>query len=549
MAIGRITGPMLFSNLERQGVDLAIDTNLFYAAVTSKFVGIGTSDPTYPLDSPGNARLANLIVLGNTITSNTGRIGLGSVSNVVITGGSANYVLVTDGAGNLSWSNVGSLAISGITGNLIELGANTLGSLSNALVLSTSTTVTNAIAELNQLLGNITDSTGTTLHVQTISGTLTTDAQPNITSVGALSSLTVTGTSYQANIQANVINANIIGNTGTILTGTLSTALQPNITSVGTLSSLTVSSNITAGNISGNLYGNVVGSTVTVSSIFFANGVSIFDATGYGNANVAVYLPHYTGNLYPGNVISTFYGTTHTDVIYPNTASIVTVGVTTAFGLPAGGSADRPGAPTNGLIRFNTDTNTLEVFDGSGWVALSNTISNQNFYGDGVTKTFSLSSSTTSIGILVSVNGTVQQPDVAYSVTGNQITFVEAPLASDYVDIRFLSGSSTALINSTAVDTGNILVTTSNTVIDTFSTATYRAAKYTVSGLSSTDAHMATIMLTHFNNVPILTTFGVLDTGSNTIDYYATMAGSSVQLLAKGTASSNVRVQSTYFSS
>ncbi|KAG2904417.1 hypothetical protein PC117_g21037 [Phytophthora cactorum] len=60
-----------------------------------------------------------------------------------------------------------------------------------------------------------------------ISGTLSTAAQPNITSLGTLPSLTVSGS----------------------ITGTLSTAAQPNITSLGTLSTLTVSGSIAGGNV------------------------------------------------------------------------------------------------------------------------------------------------------------------------------------------------------------------------------------------------------------------------------------------------------------
>jgi hypothetical protein len=84
-----------------------------------------------------------------------------------------------------------------------------------------------------------------------------TAGQPNITSVGTLSSLSVAGTTTGANFYAN---------TGTIgaslLTGTLTTAAQPNITSVGTLSSLAVSGPLTttqlttgASGTSGNITG------------------------------------------------------------------------------------------------------------------------------------------------------------------------------------------------------------------------------------------------------------------------------------------------------
>ena len=68
-------------------------------------------------------------------------------------------------------------------------------------------------------------------------GTLTTAAQTNITSVGTLGSLSVTG---------NVTSGNL---SGTSIVGTLTTGSQTNITSVGTLGSLSVTGNIVGGNL------------------------------------------------------------------------------------------------------------------------------------------------------------------------------------------------------------------------------------------------------------------------------------------------------------
>jgi hypothetical protein len=87
------------------------------------------------------------------------------------------------------------------------------------------------------------------LDAVTISGTLSTAAQTNITSVGTLSSLTVSGA----------------------LNGTISTASQPNITSVGTLSSLAVSgadntNQATIGSGSQNVYIKVNGINVDYNS-------------------------------------------------------------------------------------------------------------------------------------------------------------------------------------------------------------------------------------------------------------------------------------------
>ena len=98
-----------------------------------------------------------------------------------------------------------------------------------------------------------------------LSGTLTTNAQPNITSIGTLSSLTVSG-------NANV--GNIGGNNGvfTTVAGTLSTAAQPNITSLGTLTGLGVNGNITAANITAN------------TGVFTGNGSGLTNLVG---ANVS----------------------------------------------------------------------------------------------------------------------------------------------------------------------------------------------------------------------------------------------------------------------
>ena len=108
----------------------------------------------------------------------------------------------------------------------------------------------------------------------TTAGTVTTAAQPNITSVGTLTSLAVTG---------NVTSGNISGTAGafTNVTGTLATAAQPNITSVGTLTSLAVTGNITSGGrISASGTGGFASSTYAAGA---RNPIWRFgDADGFG---------------------------------------------------------------------------------------------------------------------------------------------------------------------------------------------------------------------------------------------------------------------------
>ena len=73
MAIGRITGSVLKSNLTRNGVDLAFETNLLYLDVTNSRVGIGISEPTTALQVNGTitaTTLAGTSIAGGTVTDN-----------------------------------------------------------------------------------------------------------------------------------------------------------------------------------------------------------------------------------------------------------------------------------------------------------------------------------------------------------------------------------------------------------------------------------------------------------------------------------------------
>lgn len=38
------------------------------------------------------------------------------------------------------------------------------------------------------------------------------------------------------------------------------------------------------------------------------------------------------------------------------------------FQIPAGNTASRPGSPVTGYIRFNTQTNDIETWNGSAWI-------------------------------------------------------------------------------------------------------------------------------------------------------------------------------------
>jgi hypothetical protein len=111
------------------------------------------------------------------------------------------------------------------------------------------------VAGVSTLTGDVTASgnlgvTGT-VTAANLAGTLTTAAQTNITSVGTLTSLTVSGT----------------------IAGTLTTAAQPNITSLGTLTSLSVTGTAAAGNV--NTTGVYQVNGATFAKLYGTNSVAI----------------------------------------------------------------------------------------------------------------------------------------------------------------------------------------------------------------------------------------------------------------------------------
>ena len=178
-----------------------------------------------------------------------------------------------------SLSSTGNITGANINGNGSGLssitGANITGTVANATFATTAGSATSA---------------GT-------AGTVTSNAQANITSVGTLSSLSVTG-----NIATS---GNFVGN-GAALTGIVATTAatvtgnaQANITSVGTLTSLSVTGNIeTAGNFVGN------GAALTGITASTANAASfLIDPTAPG-VNVSVSNALSSLNFPQGGLIS-----------------------------------------------------------------------------------------------------------------------------------------------------------------------------------------------------------------------------------------------------
>jgi len=110
----------------------------------------------------------------------------------------------------------------------------------------------------------------------------------------------------------------------------------------------------------------------------------------------------------------------------------VTPSGSTGIVIPTGSTASRTAAPTDGYMRYNTDTNLMEFWNGawtpfatSGGIVYTLTSN----IGDGTTTSFSglPTPGVANTQIQVFVNGLYQIPTTNYGVVGNAVVFTSAP--------------------------------------------------------------------------------------------------------------------------
>jgi hypothetical protein len=214
------------------------------------------------------------------------------------------------------------------------------------------------------------------------------------------------------------------------------------------------------------------GAVANVSVIVNGSTVATFKDSGSSIGDFSFY----------NNFLSTLTGEM-TFVPANNKKFVVTT--TSALTLPVGLTTERSGllAGTSaaiGDIRYNTELGTIEWYTGSRWTSGtgSNAINSQVLVTDGTSSIYTLAQSADSNSVLVSINGTTQQPGTSYSVVGNQITFTEIPLVSDVVEIRFLAAGVVYAANPIFINTNFANVSKSGTTMDSFNIVQYRSATY-----------------------------------------------------------------------
>jgi hypothetical protein len=325
MAIGRISGQLLKSNLLRAGENLAFETDLLYLDVVNSRIGIKTTAPTTDLDVNGHTRSTNITVdnqlnignlhfTGNTITSDSNTI------NFAAAAGEATVYH--------SRLQIDDLQLQGST---------------------ISTTVSNSSIEL--------DPNGT--------GTVNIIANTNITG-----NLVVTG---NVNATGNVvIGGNIqIGDALTdniVINASIRSDLVPETDNLYDIGSPAYRWRAI---YSYNLYTTAMTvPTLDVGNLMFRDneittttGLDLYlDGNGVGGVRL--------GNFkITDNVITNVVSNAISQIVQSGTGYFKIQG-TNGFVPPVGNNAQRPTAyAVIGMTRYNTNSKALEVWDGLTWAS------------------------------------------------------------------------------------------------------------------------------------------------------------------------------------
>jgi filamentous hemagglutinin len=416
--------------------------------------------------SGGNITTAGEVAATGNITGGNLSAGAGIIETTGnINGGNINATANVTGQGAVFSGNVtADNFIGNISGNIDAGGANTNIQFNDNDVLAGSAAFTfDKTSNLVTASGNISAGNLVTGGVVSATGNV---SGGNLTTAG-----TVVAT---GNVDGGNVNAVSAVTAGTTITATGNVA-GGNITTAGAVDA---TGNITGGNIVTTGTADLGNIRITGNDItnFASNIITINSAASDIDVRIS-------GDTV-ANLLLTDAGTDTVVVGGGNatTGAALKIDTTDSMMVPVGNTLQRPGTPEIGMFRFNTGGDALEVYTSGGWedvgVPAFTVIIADAFVGNGVQTIFTLSANSTTAGTIVAINGVVQEPTTAYSVSNDVLTFTEAPAVSDNIDARILTTTTTVTsidnISGNAVVevldtadtvqiTGNLLPVTSNT--------------------------------------------------------------------------------------
>ena len=341
MALGRISGPLLKSNLLRNGVNLAFETDLLYLDVVNRRVGINTSTPSNDLDVNGTIRSTDVI------SSGTATLGTISFTTNNITSTDSQINLIASGANPVVYQATLQVANIQLTGNTISTMA------SNQDIVFT-TTGTGAVTVNSNLTVNGTFTTQGDMNVGgniTVRGNIqigdqTTDT---ISIVAGVNSNIIPATTNTYNLGSSSLRwANVYANNLTLDTFTATNFSTANLNfSNGTITNTVPNQDIS-------LVTNGTGG-INIGN-FKINGNSITNTVSNAVTNFSQKLTTavFDGSIATGNTIS-FTGSVLGNVLTVSTAPNNGLGGSIVFN---GSSSLEMSAP----LKFEAYAYTIETF-------------------------------------------------------------------------------------------------------------------------------------------------------------------------------------------
>jgi hypothetical protein len=325
MAIGRISGQLLKSNLLRAGENLAFETDLLYLDVVNSRIGIRTATPTVDLDVNGHTRSTNITVdnqlnigdlhfTGNTITSDSNTI------NFAAAAGEATVYHSRLQIDDLQLQ--GSTISTTVSNSSIELDPNGTGTVN----IVANTNITGNLV----VTGNV-NATGNVV----IGG--------NITIGDALTDNIVINASIRSDLVPETDNIYDLGSASyrwrAVYTGTL----------------YTTSINVPSLDVGNLMFRDNEITTTTGQDLYL-------DGNGAGGVRL--------GNFkIVDNTITNVVSNAVSQIVQSGTGYFKIQG-TNGFVPPVGSDATRPTAyAVLGMTRYNSDSKALEIWDGADWAS------------------------------------------------------------------------------------------------------------------------------------------------------------------------------------
>jgi hypothetical protein len=249
----------------------------------------------------------NLILRGN----GTGKIDVGAVGNLRITGGANGYVLTTDGTGNVAFDDVGNITFTNLSA--------TSGNITQDLVVGGNLTVNGTTTTINTATLDVEDKL-VTIAFGAANSAVADGAGINI--AGANANITYANATNSFNLNKNVIvSGNILPSANvTYSLGNVTRQWKDLYVSNNTIYINNVPLSVTTGNVLtiggqpllSNGSGTNISTTGNVTAGYIlGNGSQLTGITSYSNSNVTTLLAAYgsntistTGNITSGNTVT-----------------------------------------------------------------------------------------------------------------------------------------------------------------------------------------------------------------------------------------------------